>query len=171
MATDLEHKYSSAQDTSVTATHHLVSQVPAVTISQTHTCTTPLPQSTVPLTQPPVSASPYHSPPQPRPSRFPLWSVPYYYPPPTSYPVSTHFLPPPLSEVDSTTTTHPAYSQLSHVTCGPTPSRAIPPTLVPVQQATLPSDAMQSMTTPHTSLQCAVKPGVAAGMYVLQCFS
>ena len=109
------------------------------------------------------SSSPYPVPPPPHPSHSQPWSAPNNYPQPTNYPLSTQFLPPPPSEVDGTSATHPAYSQLSHVTPGPTPSRFIPPTLVPVQQNTRSSDAVQSIATP----QCSVQPGVTAGMYRL----
>ena len=82
-------------------------------------------------------------------------------------PVSTHLLPPPPSEADSLSATLPVYSQLPHITSAPTPSRSIPPTLVPVRHTTLPSDAVQSVAAP----QYPVQPEVAAGTYVLQCSS
>ena len=87
LAEDLEKKYCSTQD--IAATHQ---HVPPVPPAQVHTWTTP-----VPLTQPPVFASqPYHS-------HSPPWSVSYYHPPPTSYPMSTPSLPPPPSGPASTT--------------------------------------------------------------------
>ena len=157
LAADLEHNYSSAQNTSVTATHHLVSQVPAVTVSQTRTWT---PQSTIPCTQPLVSASPYSGPHTSNP--LPC-STPYYYSPPTCYPMSTQFNPPHANSTTAPHTTHAAYSQQPPATPGPAPSRPYFPSLVPVQQ-TIPklptSEAVQAVTICEDPLQ----PVVAAGM-------
>ena len=154
LATDLEPKYSSAQDSTDAATHHHALAVPA---SQAHVWKIPLPNSTVTHKYPPVFASPYPVPPQPHPSHFLPWSAPNDYPQPTNYPLSTQFFPPPPSEADSPSTTLPAYSILPHFTPVPIPPRSIPPTPVPVQPTTLPSDAVQSMTT-H---QYPVQPEVA----------
>ena len=151
LAADLEQKYCSTQDTSVAATHH---HAPP---SQAHTWTTPLPLSTV--SHPPVSASPYSAPPQPCPSQPLPWSSPYYYPPPTTYPQSTQFPPSPPSEADTTLSILPAYSQVLHIPPGPPPSRSI----IPAQQTTLQSDAVQSMAIHQHPRQ----PELAAGMYVL----
>ena len=142
LAADLEQKYCSTQDTSIAATHH---HAPP---SQAHTWTTPLCLSTV--SHPPVSASPYFAPPQPHPSQPLPWSSPYYCPPPPS-------------EADTTSSTLPAYSQVLHTPPGPPPSRSILPPPIPVQQTTLQSDAVQSMTTHQHPMQ----PQVAAGMHVL----
>ena len=151
LAADLQHKYCSQQD--MGATHRHTPLVSATPPAQPHTWTTLPPQSIVSLTQPPVFTSPYSVPPQPHPSHLPPWSGPHYYPPPTSYPVSTPSLPPPPSGEATTATSLSAYSQLPQVTPDPTPS--VPPTPVPVQPVALPSDAVPSMT---------IQPDIAAGM-------
>ena len=96
LAADLQHKYCSTQD--IAATHQHVPPVPVIPPAKAHTWTTPAPQSTVPLIQPPpfFASQPYHS-------HSPPWSVSYYHPPPTSYPMSTPSLPPPPSGPASTT--------------------------------------------------------------------
>ena len=189
LATDLQHKYCSTQD--IAATHQYAPPVPAVSPTQAHR-TTPAPQSTVPLPQPLVFASLSSVPPQPYPSHSPPWSAPYYYPPPTSYPVSTPSLPPPTSCPVSTPSVPPptsypmstpslppptiypvstpslppsgatstamslsVYSQLPHVTPGPTPSSSHTQPVQPVHlPANLPSDGVQSMS---------IQPDIAAG--------
>ena len=148
LAEDLEQKYYSTQDASTAATHQhappLPSQAdthtttpqqspsqahalpaPPVSTSQALTQTTPPPQYTIPPTQPPVL--PYSVLP---PSHPPPWSVPYYYLPHTSYPLSTPFpLTPPPSGV-GIASAHPSYSQPSQFT--PTSSGPLLP-LVPAQ--------------------------------------
>ena len=131
LATDLEQKYCSTQDT---ATHHHVSPatpsqahtqttppqssqsqghvppVPPVPPSQALTLMTPPTQYTIPPMQPPVLA--YSVTP---PSHPPPWSAPYYYSPHTSYPLYTPFpLTPPTSGV-ATASVHPS-SQVPQVT-------------------------------------------------------
>ena len=144
LAIDLEQKYCSTQDSSVATTHHHA--LPA-TSSQADTQTTspqqswlqghappalPVPpsqadtqmlalppQSTVPPTQPPVFASSSYS--VSPPSHPPPWSAPYYYPPHTSYPLSTPFPLTPPTPGAATASVHPSYSQVPQVT--PTSSR------------------------------------------------
>ena len=152
LAEDLEQKYCSTQDTSVAATsvaathHHAppapsqadtqtttpqqsLSQAhappaPPVLTSQALTQTTTPHQSTISPTQPPVLAYAVTSPP---------WSLPYYYLPHTSYPLSTPFsLTPPPSGV-ATAPVHLSYSQPSQVT--PTSPRPLLSS-VPAQSTT-----------------------------------
>ena len=116
LATDLEYKYCSTHDNSAAATHYHALPVPAVTQSRAPTLMTPPPQST--LTQP-----------QLHPSCFPPWPIPYNYPPPTSYPMSTPLLYPPTPGVDSAAappTVLPAYSQLSDPTPSLVPNPSLP---------------------------------------------
>ena len=136
LAADLEQKYCSTQDTSVAATHHHalpappsqadtppqqsqfqghVPQAPLASLSQADTQTTTLPpQSATSPTQPPLFASSSYS--VSPPSHPPPWSVPYYYSPHTSYPLSTLFpLTPPTSGM-ATASVHPSYSQAPQVT-------------------------------------------------------
>ena len=154
-----------------TPPHH---SVPAVPPSQVPTWVTPLPQSTavVPLSWSPVFASPYPGPPQPHPSHPPTWSVPYYHPPPTSYPVSTPSLPPPTSYPVSTPffppppsgpasiavppSTHPASSELPQIIPDHT---SVVPAQPTIRQLPL-SDTVQTMGVP----QYLVQPTIAAGM-------
>ena len=151
LAADLEQKYCSTQDSSITATHHHAlpapsSQAdtqktspqqsqsqghvpPALTVSpsQAHTQTTLPPQSTISPTQPPLFVSSYSG----TPLSHPLpWPAPYYYSPHTGYPMLTPFpLTPPPSGV-ATASVHPSYSQVPQVT--PTSCKPFLP-LVPVQ--------------------------------------
>ena len=112
LAADLQHKYCSTQD--IAATHQHVPPVPVIPPAQVHTWTTPAPQPIVPYAQPPAvfASQPYHSHSSP-------WSVPYYYPPPTSYPMSTPSLPPPPSGPASTTQHIVATHQHTPPTKGP----------------------------------------------------
>ena len=139
LATDLEQKYCSTQDSSITATHHHAPPSPPsradsqtttpqwsqsqgyatpVPPSQVLTWMTPPTQHTIPPMQPPVLA--YSGTP---PSHPPPWSVPYNYSPHTSYPLSTPFplTPPPLGV--ATASVHPSYSQVPQVI--PTSSRPL----------------------------------------------
>ena len=159
IATNLEYKYCSTRDSSTAATHHHAPVVPALPSSPA------LPPSPAPAwMSPPSPASAWMSPPpqptapltHPQPSFFPPW--PYYYPPPTSYPMSTPFVHPPRSGVASAAThptTHQAYSQPPQVTPGPTPSR---PSLL-ASQLTIPhpmtSNDVQIVTTPQYQVQPA----------------
>lgn len=144
----------SAQETTDAATHHHALAVPA---SQAHAWKTPLPNSTVTHKHPPVFASPYPLPPQPHPSHSLPWAVPNNYPQLANYPLSTQFLPPPPSEADSPSATLPVHLPLPQITPGSTPSRFIPPTLVPVQP---PFHLMLYKILSHYP----VEPEVAAGM-------
>ena len=142
LAADLEQKYCSTQDSSIAATHHHALPAPPsqadtqttppqqsqsqvhvplpVPPSQAHTLTPLPPQSTISPTQPPMFAfSSYSGTP---PSRLPR-SIPFYYSPHTSYPLSTPFpLTPPKSGV-ATASVHPSYSQVPQVI--PTSSRPL----------------------------------------------
>ena len=134
LATDLEQKYCSTQDTSVAATHHHALPAPPsqadtqttpphqsqsqghvspalpVPPSQALTWTTPPTQYTIPPMQPPVLAYSRTPPSHPSP-----WSTPYYYSPHTSYPLYTPFpFTPPTSGV-ATASVHPSYSQVPQV--------------------------------------------------------
>ena len=138
LATDLEQKYCSTQDTSVAVTdHHALPALPSQTNTQTTslqqspsqghvppappvppsqavTQTTLPPQSTISPTQPPMFASSTYS--GTPPSHPPPWSAPYYYSPHTGYLLSAAFtLTPPQSGV-ATTSVHPSYSQVTQVT-------------------------------------------------------
>ena len=113
LAADLECNYCSIQDTYVVTTHHHVPQVPAMAPSEAHTRTTSLPRST-------VSPLSYSLPPQPHLFHLQPLYAPYYYPLPTSHPMSTPFLPPGVA------TTLPVYSQLPQVMPSPTISNAVP---------------------------------------------
>ena len=151
VATDLEQKYCSTQDTSVAVTHHHAPPAPSsqadtqttslqqsqvhippillVPSSQPLTLTTPPTQYTIPPMQPPVLA--YTGTP---PSHPPPWSAPYYYSPHTSYPLSTPFpLTPPIS--GAVTASVHLSSLLPQVTT--TSSRPLLPS-VPAQPTTTP---------------------------------
>ena len=145
LAASLEQKYCSTQDTS---THHHAlplpsqpdtqttppqqsqSKTPPVSTSQSLTQMTPPTQYAISPLQPLVFASSYSATPPAHPSP---WSVPYYYSPQTSYPLSTPLqLTPPPSGV-ATASVHPSYSQVPQVT--PTSSRPLLPS-VPAQLTT-----------------------------------
>ena len=121
LAADLEQKYCSTQDASIAATHHQAPTAPH------HTQMTLPPQTTIPPTQLPMFTYAVTPPSQP-----PTWSVPYYYLPHTSYPLSTPFPVTPPSGV-ATASVHPTYSQVPQVT--PTSSRPLLPS-VPAQPTT-----------------------------------
>ena len=161
LAADLQYKYCLTQD--MAATHLHTPPVLAIPPSQPHAWTTLPPQSIVPLMQPPAFASPYSVPPQPYPSHLPPWTVPYYYPPPSSYPVSTSFHPPPTPGVASAAvppSTHPASSEPKI-----TPGHTHPPYLLGVPaQPTI--SQLPSSDTVQTILQNPIQPAVAAGMYI-----
>ena len=113
-----------------------------------HSPSTSYPVSTPSL--PPPTSYPASTPSLPPPTSYPA-STPSL-PPPTSYPVSTPSLPPPPSGPASTATSLSAYSQLPHITPGPTPSSSYTqPVHLP---ANLPSDGVQSMS---------IQPDIAAG--------
>ena len=188
LAADLQHKYCSTQH--IAATHQHTPPVPVIPPAQPHTWMTPAPQSTVPLTQPPAGfAFPYSVPPQPHPLHSPPWSVPYYHPPPTSYPVSTPSLPPPTSCPVSTLSLPPPTSYPVSTPCLPPPtsypvSTPSPPPPPPAAATSLSANSQLPHVTPDPTpsspptpvpvqptnlLSDAVKsmtipPDVAAGM-------
>ena len=139
LAAALEQKYCSTQDAS---THHHAppspsqpdtqttppqqsqSKAPPVSMSQSLTQTTPPTLYAISPLQPLVFASSYSVTPPSHPSP---WSVPYYYLPHASYPLSTPLqLTPPPSGV-ATASVHPSYSQVPQVT--PTSSRPLLPSV------------------------------------------
>ena len=156
LAVELEQKYCLTQDTSSAAIYHHVPLPPPVPPSQALTCTvtTPPPQYPIPPTQPPVFAFPVTPPCHPSP-----WSVPYYYSPHTSSPLSTPF---PLTPPSGVATVHPSYSQVPQAI--PTASRPLLPSVPPQfptvfpQYPSLPfltsvppgtSSVQATVTTPH----------------------
>ena len=145
LAADLEQKYCSTQDTSVAATHHLVSP-PLVSLSQPHTQTTTLPsQCTVSTIQPPLFASSSYS--VTPPSHPPPLSAPYYYPPHTGYPLYTPLPVTPRPSGVATASVHPSYSHVPQVT--PTSSRPLLSS-VPTEPTTpqLPTTLLQYPSPP-----------------------
>ena len=138
---------------------------PPVLMSQALTQTTTPHQSTISPTQPPVlaySVTPPSQPPHWSAVTSPPWSLPYYYLPHTSYPLSTPFsLTPPPSGV-ATASIHLSYSQPSQVT--PTSPRPLLSS-VPAQSTTsqFPTAFHQypspsSLTTIHPSTSPILPP-------------
>ena len=161
LATDLEYKYCSTQDNSAAATHYHALPVPAMPQLQAPTLMTPPPQSTPPLTQP-----------QLHPSCFPPWPIPYNYPPPTSYPMSTSLLYPPTSGVASAAASPTVDSQLSDPTPSLVPNPSLPTCMTASPQcAVLPLSPSSFITgdstppdTPPTST-VTISPPILASEY------
>ena len=157
LASELEQKYCSTQDTNIAATHYPV-PVTGVAASQIHIQMPTLPQITTPLLHPPVFASLYSMPPQPHPSHSPPWSAPYYSSTVTSYPLSAQLLPLPPSGTASIATPPTIYSQ---VPPGPTlvpSSCSVPASLTASPQHPVPLPSPPSLISDPTPRNTPLPP-------------
>ena len=150
LAADLEQKYCSTQDISLSATNHPV-PITAVAPSQAHIVVTTLPQFMAPLSQPPTFFPTYYTQALPHPSHLKPWSAPHYYPPPTGFPVSAQ-LPPPASS----RTAYTATPLTVHLHVPPAPTLVTSSYSVPTHmtaslpQPVPPSSLMSNSTPPDT---------------------
>ena len=157
LASELEQKYCSTQDTNIAATHYPV-PVTGVAASQIHIQMPTLPQITTPLLHPPVFASLYSMPPQPHPSHPPPWSAPHYHPPQTRYPMSDQLIPPPSSgaaHIPTPTTQVTPGPTSSYL---PTPMTASPPYPVLPVLPHCPSSLISISTPPDTPPTVTLPP-------------
>lgn len=159
LATELECKYCSSQDTGLhfPVTHYLPPPVAVMHPLQAYTWAV-LPHQTHTLsTQQPAFTSLYSAAPRPQPPRLLPWTDPYY---PTVNP-STPFLTPLTSGAGATSapsTVHLPYPQISNVTS--TTSRPYPPTPIyaqsqhPYSAVTTASQCSLSQLLPPYSFSC-----------------